>query len=194
MVDDEVSGENNSRTITSLPDPYGRGFSRSEDPLLRTKAAWQSQESKRLFFGKIARNPALLFFRTLVGFGLAAAALLNVLFPQSASDSVASVLLIWSLPILIAIVPQTLATETSWRAMQTRTSLREQGGFADGIKHSIKSQPGMDRIVEGLQDNRRHNMLGVFFSLTSFILLCSAAMIEQGSIAWNLSLLVAMTG
>ena len=194
MGDEEVSGEKVSRTITSLPDPYGRGFSRSEDPLLRTKTAWQSQEAKRLLYGKIARNPALLFFRTLVGFGLAIAALLNVLFPHSAPDSVVSVLLIWTLPILIAIVPQSLATESSWRAMQTRISLREQGGFDDGIKHSIKSQPGMDRIVEGLQDNRRHNLLGVFFSVTAFILLCSAAIIEQGSIAWNLSLLVAMTG
>ena len=65
MGDEEVSGEKVSRTITSLPDPYGRGFSRSEDPLLRTKTAWQSQEAKRLLYGKIARNPALLFFRTL---------------------------------------------------------------------------------------------------------------------------------
>lgn len=190
----ESSGEaRGSRTINSLPDPYGRGFSRSEDPLARTKSAWNSQESKRLFFGNIARNPALLLLRTLVGIGFALAALLNVLFPQSATTSVATVVLIWTIPILLSILPQTLASESSWHALQTRISLREQGGFSDGKKHSMRSQPGMDRIVEGLKDNRRHNMLGVFFIITSFALLCSAAMIEQGSIAWNLSLLVAMT-
>ena len=193
MVDEEVSGENNSRTITSLPDPYGRGFSRNEDPLIRTKAAWKSQDANRLFYGKIARNPAILFVKTLVGFGFAVAALLNVLFPHSASTSVTSVVLIWSIPIMIAILPQSLATEYSWRSMKTRISLREMGGFDDEKKHPMRSQPGMDRIVEGLKDNRRHNMLGVFFTITAFILLCSAAIIEQGSIAWNLSLLVAMT-
>ena len=193
MADDEVIGENISRTGASLPDPYGRGFSRSEDPIIRTQAAWRTQERQRLRFGKIARNPLLLFFRTLLGFSFAVTALLTVLFPQSSSNSLNLVLLILTIPMLIAIVPLSLATEFSWRAMNTRVSLREQGGFKDGKKHSMKSQPGMDRIVEGLKDNRRHNMLGVFFSLTAFILLSSAAIIEQGSIAWNLSLLIAMT-
>lgn len=52
---------------TLLPDPYGRGFSRNE-------AVWQSQDSNRLFYGKMARNPVILFFKTLVGFGFAVAA------------------------------------------------------------------------------------------------------------------------
>ena len=192
MVEGNVGGEDNFRTTTSLPDPYGRGFSRNEDSLVRTKITWQSQDSKRLFYGKIARNPVILFVRTLVGFGFAAAALLNVLFPHNASTT-SSVVLIWTIPILIAILPQSLAIEYSWKSMKTRNSLREGGGFDDGKKHPMESQPGMDRIVEGLKDNRRHNLLGVFFTITAFILLCSAAIIEKGSIAWNLSLLVAMT-
>jgi hypothetical protein len=193
MDDEEVGEEKNPQIKTLLPDPYGRGFSRNEDPLARTKAAWKSQDSNRLFYGKIARNPVILFVKTLVGFGFAVAALLNVLFPHSASTSVTSVVLIWTIPILVAILPQSLATEYSWRSMQTRISLREMGGFDDEKKHPMRSQPGMDRIVEGLKDNRRHNMLGVSFTIAAFTLLCSAAIIEQGSIAWNLSLLVAMT-
>ena len=193
MGDEEVDEGKTPQINTLLPDPYGRGFSRNEDSLARTKAAWQSQDSNRLFYGRMASNPAISLFKTLVGFGFAIAALLNVLYPHNASTSIASIVLIWTIPILIAIVPQTLATEYSWRAMQTRISLRERGGFDGYKKHPIRSQPGMDRIVEGLKDNRRHNTLGAFFTIMAFILLCSAAIIEKGSIAWNLSLLVAMT-
>ncbi|MEZ8078918.1 MAG: hypothetical protein QMC50_03980 [Candidatus Poseidoniaceae archaeon] len=193
MGGEEVDEAKRPQIKTLLPDPYGRGFSRNEDPLVRTKTIWESQDSNRLLYGKMAGKRIILFAKTLVGLGFAVAALLNVLFPLSASTSVVSVVLIWTIPILIATLPQLLATEYSWRALQTRISLREMGGFNDDKKHPMRSQPGMDRIIEGIKDNRRHNMLGVFFTVMAFILLCSAAIIEQGSIAWNLSLLVAMT-
>ena len=38
-------------TGSSLPDPYGHGFARTENPLERTMEKWQQQEQLRAGFG-----------------------------------------------------------------------------------------------------------------------------------------------
>ena len=59
------------RTIKSLPDPYGHGFARNEDPLERTREAWEKSEHFRMKSGRIANNTFFLAFRNVVGFGIA---------------------------------------------------------------------------------------------------------------------------
>ena len=58
------------RTIKSLPDPYGHGFSRNEDPLERTREAWVKSERFRMKSGQIANNSFFLAFRNVVGLSL----------------------------------------------------------------------------------------------------------------------------
>ena len=61
MGGEEVDEAKRPQIKTLLPDPYGRGFSRNEDPLVRTKAIWESQDSNRLLYGKIAGKQIRLF-------------------------------------------------------------------------------------------------------------------------------------
>ena len=38
----------------ALPDPYGHGFARTENPLERTVEKWQQQERLRMRFGPVS--------------------------------------------------------------------------------------------------------------------------------------------
>ena len=66
------------------------------------------------------------------------------------------------MPVLIAILPNIIAVESAWHAMQAKLSLREQGGLTDGVRHTLRVQPGIDRIVDGLRDHRRTNLIRQF--------------------------------
>ena len=66
------------------------------------------------------------------------------------------------MPVLIAILPNIIAVESAWHAMQAKLSLREQGGLTDGVRHTLRVQPGIDRIVDGLRDHRRTNLISRF--------------------------------
>ena len=55
------------------------------------------------------------------------------------------------------------------------------------------AQPGMDRIIESMNDQRRNNMVLTLLSSLSVVLLILASAVESNSLAWNLALLVAMT-
>ena len=68
----------------ALPDPYGHGFVRSENPLQRTVEKWQRQEELRMKVGTFARRRILLLLRLLLGLSVAIVALVSVLFPETA--------------------------------------------------------------------------------------------------------------
>jgi hypothetical protein len=162
-----------------LPDPYGHGFERNQDPLEQTRKQWYRLEQRRKLVGNITRNRFLLLWRTIAGLTLSFFALLGVLFPQQIyEDSYLLVLLI--IPVLLATLPSIIASESAWHAMQARLSLREQGGFSDGSKYTLRVQPGMDRILDGLRDHRRYNLI-------------STALAGGGTVAWNLALIIAMS-
>ena len=181
------------RTLKSLPDPYGHGFSRSEDPLARTREAWEKSELLRMKSGKIATNPFFLFFRNIVGFSIAATALLFVINPSFLPSNPLIVLLIWLIPLLLAFGPPIAGSEATWSAVEAKISLREQGGIGDGRRHTLRAQPGMDRILEGLRDGRRQNNISAFLATTSLTLLCLSTLIAPKTVAWNLLLLISMT-
>ncbi len=48
------SNPKNLDSALELPDPYGRGFERIEDPLEKTRVQWIHLEGRRKFFGNIA--------------------------------------------------------------------------------------------------------------------------------------------
>ncbi len=182
------------RTIKSLPDPYGHGFSRSEDPLERTREAWQKSEMFRMKSGQIATNTFFLAFRNVVGLGIATTAVLLVIdstiFPYKTP---LLILAIWLIPVLAAFVPPIAGSEATWSAVEAKISLREQGGFGDGKRHTLRAQPGMDRVLEGLRDGRRQNYISAFLATTSLLALFLSMLITPGSPAWNLLLLISMT-
>ncbi len=182
------------RTIQSLPDPYGHGFARNEDPLERTREAWEKSERFRMKSGQIANNSFFLAFRNVVGFGIAATAVLLVIDPSILPyTSPFFILAIWLIPALAAFVPPIAGSEATWSAVEAKISLREQGGFAGGKRHTLRAQPGMDRVLEGLRDGRRQNNISAFLATTSLTLLCLSVLITPRSVAWNLLLLISMT-
>ena len=182
------------RTIKSLPDPYGHGFARNEDPRERTREAWERSERFRMKSGQIANNSFFLAFRNVVGFGIAMTAVLLVvdhsILPFS---SPLFILALWLVPALAAFVPPIAGSEATWSAVEAKISLREQGGFGDGKRHTLRAQPGMDRVLEGLRDGRRQNNISAFLATTSLTLLCLSMLITPRSVAWNLLLLTSMT-
>ena len=182
---------NNFRSL-ELPDPYGHGFERNEDPLEHTRAQWEKLEYRRQLAGNVTRNRFLLFWRSSAGLILAFFSLLGVLFPQQISEK-SNLIFLLPVPILLATLPSIIASESAWHAMQARLSLREQGGFSSGNKHALRVQPGMDRILDGLKDHRRNNMIStVLIGLALGLMLLSLSP-PPGSVAWNLALLIAMS-
>jgi hypothetical protein len=177
----------------ALPDPYGEGFEHAEDPLEHTKQQWQKLEKRRLMIGQIARKPSLMLWRSLNGFFLSMFAFTSLLEP-SLIDSTGGWILFLFIPVSIAVAPSVIAGESSWQAMQARISLREQGGVEAGKRHALRAQPGMDRILESLRDQRRNNLMASILSGGTFALLVFASAFEANSLAWNMALLVAMTG
>lgn len=177
----------------SLPDPYGHGFVRAENPVERTTEKWLQQERLRMRFGLLARHPLMLLTRVLFGLSVAIMALVSVLFPELAPPNPGYVVLFWAVPFLVGTVPPLLAGESMWQAIQARISLREIDDQSSSGKLSLRSQPGMDRILEGLTDVRRSNSINLLLAMSSLFLLALGTVIRQDSLVWNLSFLVSMT-
>ena len=99
------------------------------------------------------------------------------------------------IPVLIAVIPNIIAVESAWHAMQAKLSLREQGGLTDGVRHTLRVQPGIDRIIDGLRDHRRTNLISTVLIGIAFLMILLATATQAGEVAWNLALLVsASTG
>ena len=180
-------------TANTLPDPYGHGFVRAENPVERTMEKWRQQEQLRLRFGLLARHPLMIAVRLLFGASVAIVALLSVLVPTFAPPNPGYVILFWIVPFMLGTIPPLLAGESMWQSIQARISLREIDDKASAGKLSLRSQPGMDRILEGLIDVRRYNTVNVILAMSAVFLLGLGTVIEEDSLVWNLSFLVAMT-
>ena len=188
-----MQGDEDSGAKGTLPDPYGHGFVRTENPIERTMEKWQQQELLRMRFGRIAKARAVLFVRLLFGFSVAVVALLSVFQMSYAPSNPGYVLLFWGLPFAVGMVPPFLAGEAMWQSIQARISLRELGDSDAYGNLSLRSQPGMDRILEGLNDVRRHNTVNIILALSAVSLLGLGTVLTEDSVVWNLSFLVAMT-
>ena len=176
-----------------LPDPYGHGFERNQDLIEQTREQWRKLEKRRKLVGNITRNKFLLIWRTLAGLTLAFFALLGVLFPQQISERSTMVILLL-MPVILATLPSIIASESAWHAMQARLSLREQGGFSDGSKYTLRVQPGMDRILDGLRDHRRYNLVStVLIGISMGLMILASFIPVPGTVAWNLALIIAMS-
>lgn len=188
------SNSKSPNSALELPDPYGHGFERIEDPLEKTRVQWTHLEGRRKLFGSFARNWALIYWRSVVGLVLAFIGMLGIFFPEQIADKNWLVILL-PIPVLIAVIPNIIAVESAWHAMQAKLSLREQGGLSDGVRHTLRVQPGIDRIVDGLRDHRRTNLISTVLIGISFSMVLLATATKSGTVAWNLALLVAvMTG
>ena len=182
----------NAGKALDLPDPYGHGFERIEDPLEKTRMQWRILENRRKLVGNIARNRVLIAWRSIIGLILSFLAMLGVFFPDQITGKL-WIIIILPIMVSIAVLPNIIAVESAWHAMQARLSLREQGGFSDGVKHALRVQPGIDRIIDGLTDHRRYNLIGTVSISFSFSMILLATATDPGSVAWNLALLVSTT-
>jgi hypothetical protein len=54
-------------------------------------------------------------------------------------------------------------------------------------------QPGIDRIIDGLRDHRRTNLISTVLISISFSMILLATATKSGTVAWNLALLVSVT-
>ena len=185
------SNPENLDSALELPDPYGLGFERIEDPLEKTRVQWIHLEGRRKLFGNVARNWMLRYWRSIVGLVLAFTAMLGIFFPEQISEKNWLVILL-PLPILLAVIPNLIAVESAWHAMQAKLSLREQGGLTDGVRHTLRVQPGIDRIIDGLRDHRRTNLVNTVLISISFSMILLATATKSGTVAWNLALLVSV--
>jgi hypothetical protein len=185
-------GTTSSEAYIPLPDPYGEGFEYSEDPIENTRQQWAVLERRRLLAGRIARNPLLMIWRAMSGFALAMFAFVSVLY-SPLIESANGLIFIFIPFTLIATAPTVIAGESAWQAMQARISLREQGGVSGGRSHILRAQPGTDRIIESLSDQRRNNAVLGLLSASTVILIILASAVTSNSLAWNLALLIAMT-
>lgn len=176
-----------------LPDPYGHGFARAENPVERTQEKWQRQEDLRLRAGTLSRHPALLTLRVAFGFSIATVAFLSVLYPEQTLPHPGYTLLFWGAPLVLCTGPPLLAGEALWQSIQARISLREIDENIAGGRQSLRSQPGMDRILEGIRDVRRHHSVNALLGASALFLLSLSTVIEAETTVWNLSFLLAMT-
>jgi hypothetical protein len=146
-------------------------------------------ETRRKLFGSIARNWMLIYWRSIVGLVLAFTAMLGILFPDQISEKNWLIILL-PIPVLLAVIPNIIAVESAWHAMQAKLSLREQGGLSDGVRHTLRVQPGIDRIIDGLRDHRRSNLVSAVLISIAFSMILLATATKPGTVAWNLALLV----
>ena len=190
---EEPMVEADADVTSGLPDPYGHGFARAENPIERTMEKWEQQEKLRMRFGLFARHPLTLGLRMLFGASVAIVALLSVIFPEVAPPNPGYVVVFWALPFLLGTVPPLLAGESMWQSIQARISLREIDDQSSAGRLSLRSQPGMDRILEGLIEVRRHNTINIMLAMSAIFLLGLGTVIREDSLVWNLSFLVSMT-
>ena len=106
-----------STSALDLPDPYGHGIERIEDPLEKTRFQWIQLEARRKLFGNIARNWVLIYWRSIGGLVLAFIAMLGIFFPEQIADKNWFVILL-PVPVIIAVIPNIIAVESAWHAMQ----------------------------------------------------------------------------
>lgn len=177
---------------SGMPDPYGKGFHGVTDPLEKSKKDWISAESQRVKFGKIASNPLVLLLRRITGMLMAIGALAAVVAPTHAFTHPSFFVLLWIPMLLVSIGPSLLAGERAWSAMTLRSSLWKQGMVIPNVNRDIMSEPGMDRIREGLMDARRHNYIASILATLSVFMLISAAGMSTDGLAYNLLLLITM--
>lgn len=188
-----MSSKEGSSSKSLLPDPYGHGFVQAENPVERTMEKWQKHEAFRLKTGRLARNPFFQAMRVVFGLGISITALISVLSPQYAPPNPGYVLIFGLIPALLATLPSLLSGEALWQSIQARISLREVDQDGAGQNLSLRSQPGMDRILEGLTDVRRHNYINAVLSASALAFLSFGTIITQDTLVWNLSFLVSMT-
>jgi hypothetical protein len=115
--------------------------------------------------------------------------MLGILFPDQISEKNWLIILL-PIPVLLAVIPNIIAVESAWHAMQAKLSLREQGGLSDGVRHTLRVQPGIDRIIDGLRDHRRSNLVSAVLISIAFSMILLATATKPGTVAWNLALLV----
>ena len=138
-----------------MPDPYGKGFHGVTDPLEKSKTDWISAETQRVKFGKIASSNPVLLLRRTTGILMAIGALAAVIAPTHAFTHPSLFVLLWIPMLLVSIGSALVAGERAWSAMSLRAALWKQGMVIPNVNRDIMSEPGMDRIREGLIDARR---------------------------------------
>ncbi|MDP6864545.1 MAG: hypothetical protein QGG96_03945 [Candidatus Poseidoniaceae archaeon] len=175
-----------------MPDPYGKGFHGVTDPLEKSKTDWISAETQRVKFGKIASSNPVLLLRRTTGILMAIGALAAVIAPTHAFTHPSLFVLLWIPMLLVSIGSALVAGERAWSAMSLRAALWKQGMVIPNVNRDIMSEPGMDRIREGLIDARRHNYIASILAALSVFMLISAAGMSTDGLAYNLLLLIAM--
>jgi len=193
MAGDSKADNASAGGSTTLPNPYSLDFNRIDDTISKSMADYRSAENHRLKFGRIARNPAIMVTRRIVGLLMAITALAGVVAPYHPLAKPTLMIVIWIPLLALTIAPSVVAGERAMTALVLRSSLWKEESFVDGVRRDMMAEPGMDRIKAGLNDIRIHNATATVLATTSVFLLIIAAGLEPDSLAYNLLLLVSLT-
>ena len=143
-------------------------------------------EIQRLYWGQLFTWWPMRFWRNGFGLMIAVFAMAGVLLPQYTPRSTLFILVIWSTLLIIAIGPAFGASEWALHG----ASLHNQHAKRRG--RNLHAQPGSDRILDSLNDVRRNNLIHLVIGFSAILLLIFSTLTPLMSVAWNLSLMLAM--
>ena len=193
MSDDSSAKRVVPGTGAGLPNPYSKDFDRSEDSISSTLLDYQSAETHRIKYGKLACNPIVLVTRRIAGLLMAITALSGVVAPNHPLTRPTLMILIWIPMLIISLAPAFIAGERAMTALVLRSSLWKEEAIVKGVRRDMMAEPGMDRIKAGLNDVRLHNATASILAACSLLLLILAAGLEPNGLAYNLVLLITLT-
>ncbi len=169
-----------------LPTPYAEDFLPGNTTLERVEEMLKKAEIQRLYWGQLFTWWPMQIWRNGFGIMIAIFAMAGVLLPQYTPRSTLFVLVIWSTLLVIAIGPAFGASEWALHG----ASLHNQHAKKRG--HNLQAQPGSDRILDSLNDVRRNNLIHLVMGFSAMLLLIFSTLTPLMSVAWNLSLMLAM--
>lgn len=143
--------------------------------------------TQRISWGQLLMWWPMRMWRNGFGILITLAAITGVILPQFAPRSTLFVLCIWSILLLVAIGPSTVAAEWALRG----ASLHNQ--YAKRRGRNLRAQPGSDRIIDSLRDVRRNNILHFILGMLAVIFLTFSTLTPVSDIAWNMTLMLTIT-
>ncbi len=172
--------------IQPLPKPYGAGFEEDLGALEQLISTKNNREKYRMFWGSISWWGPMRVIKQSFGLLVFLSAFLGIVTPIIAPSNPWQILVVWLPLLFLALGPSSIGAEMAKSSADARFELSARQG------KDYRATPGSDRIIESLRDSRRNSWLQVILGLFAVLMLTFSAYNPKASIAWNMSLLLAM--
>ena len=169
-----------------LPTPYAEEIAPGNTTLERVEEMLEKAEVQRLYWGQLFTWWPMRIWRNGFGILIAIFSMSAVLLPDYTPRSTIFVLIIWSTLLIIALGPAIGASEWALHGAALHNQHAKRRG------RNLQAQPGSDRILDSLNDVRRNNLVHLVMGLSALMLIAFSTLTPLMSVAWNLSLMLAM--